>query len=150
MKERNYLPFDLEAAKAGRPVMTRRDDSVHIITFEMVAPTYPIVAIITHKNGREPVKTFTRDGRFRCYYESDEDLVMAPLEYKETFWVNLYLGRNGRVVIGNGVFSTEEKAKEESCLAAFGLNYLDTVAVKVEWHEGEPQPRTAEGKGGEE
>ena len=145
MKDKNYLPFDLEEAKAGRPVITRTGYSVHIITFETKAPIYPIVAIITHKDGRESVKTFTREGRFRCYCESDEDLVMAPLEYSNTFWINLYLGRDSRVVVGNGIFISEHEAKEESHLKPFGLTYLATVAVKVEWHEGEPQPRTAAG-----
>ena len=149
MERNNYRPFDLEAAKAGRPVMTKMGDSVEIVSFEMHNPSYPIAAIITQREtGLQAVGSFTQDGRVfdEGGEESPGDLVMAPLEYKDTFWINLYLGRNGRVMAGNGVFSSEAKAKEESCLAAFGLNYLDTVEVEVEWHEGEPQPSTAEGE----
>ncbi len=148
MEKKNYRQFDWEAAKAGRPVMTRIGDRVEIVSFEMHHPSYPIAAIITQREtGLQAVGCFTLDGKaFDTGEESPGDLVMAPLEFSDTFWVNLYLERDSRVMAGNGVFSTEEKAKEESCLAAFGLNYLDTVAVKVEWHEGEPQPRTAAGE----
>ena len=147
--ERNNYKFDLEAAKAGRPVMSENGEKVELVRFDLNNELYPILGIITHWNGTQDCEQYTLDGR-RVRHTSEDleegDLVMVPLEYEDTFWINLYLGRDSRVVAGNGVFSSEEKAKEESCLAAFGLTYLDTVAVKVEWHEGEPQPSTAEGE----
>ena len=151
MKDKNYLPFDLEAAKAGRPVMTARGEKVEIVRFDLNNEKYPLLGVITLENGKQEAETYTIQGRQTIVSHPDEnpmdfDLVMAPLEYKDTMWVNVYFdGGNGRVVKGNYVFSSENEAKVESRSAAPRLTYLDTVAVKVEWHEGEPQPGTAAG-----
>ena len=64
MKDRNYLPFDLEAAKAGRPVMTRRGDKVDFITCDLNKTEWPIAAIITDREtGCQQVRSFLRNGR---------------------------------------------------------------------------------------
>ena len=143
MKKKNYKPFDLEAAKAGRPVMNLMGERVEIVRFDLNNEDYPLLGIVTRKDGTEVPETYTLTGR-QWNGNRDEtpwefDLVMAPLECKERYFVNVYFNNMTKAIkTGNGFFSSEEEAIEHgSDMMPYGLNYLDTVPVEVEWHEGE-------------
>ena len=101
----NLKPFDLEAAKAGKPVCTRDGHKVRIICFDYNGETgdYPIVALVHYNKGNkcyERVLKYTSDGLFNKYgdYQHDDDLMMLP-EKKEG-WVNIYKSDNGTYYTG--------------------------------------------------
>lgn len=115
METKNFKPFDLEAAKAYKPVCTRDGREARIICFDRIGK-YPIIALV--KNGEnENVYFYHNNGRDNKEdREKDYDLVMKP-EIKSG-WINI--NKN------NGFYETEEDAKKNQ------LND-DFVAVKVEF-----------------
>ena len=142
MKKKNYRPFDLEAAKAGRPVMNVAGERVEIVRFDLNNEDYPLLGIVTRKDGTEVSETYTLTGRQwngnRDETPWDFDLVMSPMEIKERYFVNVFFdNRTKTIETGNGLFSSEEEAIEHGPdMMLYGLNYLDTVPVEIEWHEG--------------
>ena len=87
--EKNLKPFNLNAAKQGKPVCTRDSCKARIICFDRKDNT-PIVALIERVDGIEILQCFYNDGK--CFHDStsDNDLMMLP-EKKEG-WVNVYKG----------------------------------------------------------
>lgn len=71
-------PFNLEQAKAGKPVCTRNGQEVRIICFDAKLKNYPIVALVKEKGStQEYLHTYTNEGRI--YYKNPThslDLVM--------------------------------------------------------------------------
>ena len=115
-------PFDLEAAKAGKPVCTRDGYKARIICFDAKGMHQPIVALVTQDNGVEYIETYYSNGRFNddINSQSGGDLMMLP--EKKVGWVNLYDDMK--------IYASEERAK-------IGIsperNYIATT--KVEWEE---------------
>lgn len=68
-------PFNLEEAKAGKPVCTRNGKPVRIIEFNMKDEKFPIVAIIG--GDKEEVGTFTLQGTYYISIENPRDLMMT-------------------------------------------------------------------------
>ena len=117
--------FDLEAAKAGKPVCTRDGRKARIICKDLKANKYPIVAAVLGADGVEFPHTYTLDGIYSEGEESGFDLMILP-EKKEG-WVNLYRGFNG--IYAKNVFDTKQEALEyisdcETCIAT----------IKIEWY----------------
>lgn len=78
-KENNkFKPFDLEQAKAGKPVCTRDGRKARIIYFDAKLKNYSIVALVKEKGStQEYLHTYTNEGRI--YYKNPTrslDLVM--------------------------------------------------------------------------
>lgn len=117
-KKLNLKPFDLEAAKAGKPVCTRDGRNVRIICFDR-KDVKSIVALVESSNDeREDVCCYNADG-LNLNNPSVFDLMMLP-EKKEG-WVNVYKER---------VYDT----KEEAVKAKYdGATYVDTV--NINWEE---------------
>ena len=117
---KNLKPFDLEAAKAGKPVCTRDGRKVRIICFDRInGDYYKIVACVTAFDGDfEEVLFYGIDGYIvDSQNPKDEDLMMLP-EKKEG-WI--LLRKDGCV------FDNEEVAKK-NCTG-------DYFVAKVEWEE---------------
>ena len=117
---KNLKPFNLEAAKSGKPVYTRNGRKARIICFDSNG-SRPIVALVTECDDEEemPYK-YHCDGYYNCQsIPSDNDLMMLP-ERKEG-WVNVYKER---------IYSTKEEAIEATC---DGATYIDTI--KFSWEE---------------
>ena len=117
----NLKPFNLEAAKDGKPVCTRNGRKARIICFDAKG-THPIIALVSDPNieGEETPFCYTNDGFYNnpnC--ESYHDLMMLP-EKKEG-WVNVYKER---------IYSTKEEAIEATY---DGVTYVDTI--KISWEE---------------
>ena len=111
--------FDLDAAKAGKPVCTRDGRKARIICFDLKNEEYPIVAAIGNDSS-ETLLCYTINGEIvKGNYKSDKDLMMLP-EKKEG-WVNVYKER---------IYSTKEEAIEATY---DGATYVDTV--KISWEE---------------
>lgn len=142
-KKLNLKPFDLEAAKAGKPVCTRDGRKARIICFDYKGDSnaYPILALISTINSRgvpsEIIAKYTEDGRYVKYnnVEYNEDLMILP-EKKEG-WMNIYnhnrprtSSENCYIMTGVSVFETKEGAIS---YIDKDKEYIDTV--KIEWEE---------------
>lgn len=74
-------PFDLEEAKAGKPVCTRDGRKVEIISFEYPIKGYPILAKVFFGKDDYEKFTFTESGTFFVAdKESEADLMMVEDE----------------------------------------------------------------------
>ena len=79
-------PFDLEAAKAGKPVCTRDGRKARIICFDTINKgNYPIIALLEDK-GSEAIFYYNKDGK--CNVGTELDLMMLP-EKKEG-WIIIH------------------------------------------------------------
>ena len=130
-KKLNLKPFDLEAAKACKPVCTRDGRKVRILCYDLKGAEYPIVALVeAHDYLDESISTYDRNGRFDHDRENKNDLMMLP-EKKEG-WVNVYKSYNvgKKTPCIASIYPTKEEAKKSSVV---GFDYVDTV--KIEWEE---------------
>lgn len=129
-KENNkFKPFDLEQAKAGKPVCTRRGHKARIICFDAkISGNYPIIALVedVHHPTYEVVYSFSNEGEYRKGDTHSLDLVMLP--EKREGWINIYPGANGSVACSNPYETKEEALKNSKC-----SNVIDTV--RIEWYE---------------
>lgn len=130
MKEKklNLKPFDLEAAKAGKPVCTRDGRKARIICFDAKC-NKPIVALIYDCN-KETVLQYLENGRFFVDQIDKYDLMMFP--QKKEGWVNVYKSYNvgKKIPCMASIYPTKEEAKKSSVV---GFDYVDTV--NIEWEE---------------
>lgn len=134
----NLKPFDLEAAKAGKPVYTRDGRKARIICFDAKRKDGKnIVALIPSKEypGFEDLVAYPNNGNYHGGHENDGDLMMLP-EKKEG-WVNIYnrnrprtSSENCYIMTGVSVFETKEGAIS---YIDKDKEYIDTV--KIEWEE---------------
>lgn len=126
----NLKPFNLEEAKAGKPVCTRDGRKVRIVCFDRI-DARPILALVPSTNGKgESVFDYFVSGkRIANSLESDLDLMM--LSEKKEGWVNIVRGNDGRSYMGRGIFQSKEEA--ENTIKAFSDNLIDTV--KICWEE---------------
>lgn len=119
-------PFNLEEAKAGKPVITRAGHIVRVVCWDRKDEFYPILALVGE---REDPLYFTTEGRFYNLEKSRLDLVMAP-EKKEG-WINIYnIDKINDNRTTAGVFLMEEQAIESGKKEP---NYITTI--KIEWEE---------------
>lgn len=109
-------PFDLEAAKAGKPVCTRDGKKVRIVCFDKVG-AYPIIALV-QEVGMETCHFYSQDGK--CADCGNEYDLMMLCEKKKGY-VNIY---------SNMIHDTLEdadRARED----VNDSNYIETL--EVEW-----------------
>lgn len=133
-KKLNLKPFDLEAAKAGKPVCTRDGRKARIICFDYKgdANSYPILALILDATERgvptEIIAKYTEDGRYAKYnnVKNDEDLMMLP--WKKEGWVRIYKSASNVYYLSSNIYKTEEEAKHSSDCCYVG-------ASKISWEE---------------
>ena len=123
-------PFNLEEAKAGKPVCTRDGKPARIICFNRKADRYPIIALVD-KGPFEVVYTYTNEGMYNYGGLSDFDLLMASI--KREGWVNIYekdITNNISDRASGYIFSTKGEALE-----AVGNNSEHIDTIKIEWEE---------------
>lgn len=137
-KKLNLKPFDLEAAKAGKPVCTRDGHKARIICFDYNGETgdYPIVALVHYNKGNkcyERVLKHTSDGLFNKYgdCQHDDDLMMLP-EKKEG-WVNVYRDCYGANITKDDNIYSSREAAIASAQFIDGNHYVATT--KINWEE---------------
>lgn len=119
----NLKPFDLEAAKSGKPVYTRDGRKARIICFDAKFPkTGNIVTLVEKENGEEVTLYHYDDGH--CSIGRGYDLMMST-EKKEG-WVNVYNLDN--IYSTGRVHSSKEEAEKRK-----DINYVATI--KIEWEE---------------
>ena len=126
----NLRPFDLEAAKSGKPVCTRGGRKARIICFDFKNDDYPLVAAVEEHEGKELTLMYTNKGFFYQSEKKDNlDLMMLP-EKKEG-WLNIVKGTDGSYCCKGEVHSDYNDAILEN------INVLDKrgITVKIEWDE---------------
>ena len=118
-------PFNLEEAKAGKPICTRDGDKARVICFDVQGRMPPLAALITDLDGDEYVSLHREDGT--SVHNPDEDLFMAPSI--QCWWVAVYALPNGDMEVGKRLYPTRDAALKYSCV-------IGRVGVtKVEWEE---------------
>lgn len=118
-------PFNLEEAKAGKPVVTRGGKPARIVCWDRKNEFYPILALVGEKE--EPLY-FTTEGRFYNLEESRLDLFMAPEKHEG--WINIYkytIDTNRR---GGSIYPTKEEAINKG---RSNSDYITTIHVT--WEE---------------
>lgn len=92
-------PFDLEEAKAGKPVCTRAGRKVEIISFEHPIKGYPILAKVFFGKDDYEKFTFTESGTFFVAgKESEADLMMAEDEIEiPSLWTQSCTEENTKI-----------------------------------------------------
>ena len=126
METSKLKPFNLEAAKAGKPVCTRDGRKARIICFDAKRKDKKsIIALVPSKDypGFEDLITYPNNGNYYGGHENDGDLMMLP-EKKEG-WINIY--KEG--LLDTKVYNTKEEAFNKASLN----DYVDTV--KICWEE---------------
>lgn len=122
-KKLNLKEFDLEAAKAGKPVCTRDGRKARIICFDLNNKNFPIVAII-NCDTEENAYQYDIDG---VCDEHDNNLNLMMSHEKKEGWVNLCKNNYG-YTLAVGVFPNREEA-----VSNCPPSYLGTI--KIEWEE---------------
>lgn len=127
-KKLSLKPFDLEAAKAGKPVCTRDGRKARIICFDAKRKDRKnIIALVPSKeySGVEDLITYPNNGNYYGGHENDGDLMMLP--EKKDGWINLCKNNYGDT-LAVGVFPSREEA-----VSNCPPSYLGTI--KIEWEE---------------
>ena len=124
---KNLKPFDLEAAKAGKPVCTRDGRKARIICFNAKRDA-PIIALVTTNYGKEIPYDYSLDGLSANSENEDNDLMM--LREMHEGWVNVFRTPGGRTTIGC-LHPTREDAISQ--VDKRDLTYVTTT--KIEWED---------------
>lgn len=127
-KKLNLKEFDLEAAKAGKPVCTRDGRKARIICFDAKRKDGKnIMALIPSKEypGFEDLVAYPNNGNYHGGHENDGDLMM--LTKKKEGWLNIYKDFEDRICC---IYKTKEEALEKKETED---DYITTV--KIEWEE---------------
>ena len=127
-KKLNLKPFDIQKAKAGKPVCTRDGRKARIICFDLKNDEYPIVAAVGNDCFENPF-CYTENGKLTNGIESDKDLMMLP--EKKGGWINIIKTEDGGYCCKGEVHSDYNDAFIEN------INVLDNrgITVKIEWEE---------------
>ena len=116
--------FDLEQAKAGKPVCTRHGNKARIICFDKRGSEHPIVALIDNKFSVESTRYYSIDGK-DCIFDQ-YDLFMA--EERREAWIKLLCDASGNHKIVDKLYKTKAEAEAD--------NYLGCVAnILIKWEE---------------
>ena len=129
---KNLKPFDLEAARSGKPVCTRDGRKARIICFDAKRKDEKsIIALVPSKDylGFEDLIAYPDNGNYYGGHENDADLMMLP--EKHDGWVNLRKEAYGDDIVALGKIY---KSHEEAVTAAKGMDrYI--ASVKIEWEK---------------
>ena len=119
--------FNLEEAKAGKPVCTRNGKKVRILSYNRFNKSgYNIVALILNANGEEIIRSYMNDGTSFKDVQNPDDLMMKTTLQRG--WICLYKTPNGEIVTGGSIYDTKAEAETASA------KELDCIGVTdVKW-----------------
>ena len=121
-------PFDLEAAKAGAPVIQRCGSPARIVDFNLKNEDYPLAVVYTDEHNDEHVIEFSVEGKYYDPTREDyRDLMMAPV--KKTGWLNVYPS-NVPFPVGvcSHIYPSQAAADEEA-------GKHRKACIHIEWEE---------------
>ena len=129
----NLKPFDLEAARSGKPVCTRDGRKARVICFDVKGANYPILTLV-EECGKE--STYCYDICGKSTVHTYMDLMMLPEKHEG--WINLYNADTTFRYVDGRVYKTKDEAvqeaKEEVEKGQREKNeYIDTI--KIAWEE---------------
>lgn len=116
--ENKLRTFNLDEAKAGKPVCTREGRNARIICFDCRIESFPIVALVSGALGREEIISYDEAG-YSSTREPENRLFMLP--EKKTGYINVY---------NKLIYNSEEDARDG---ITDDPDYVGTI--KVEWEE---------------
>ena len=121
---KNLKPFDLQAARSGKPVCTRDGRKARIICFDSKNDSRrPIVALVEH-NDNELLYEYTIEGKERfSHISTTETSDLMTLPEKKEGWVNVYrdsFGLNCSIIYDN----------KDIALSRIDRNEEDAVTIK--------------------
>ena len=119
--------FDLEAAKAGKPVCTRDGRKARIICFDKQNDYYPIIALVT-VDEKECIFQYTNKGEYLDGNDNTRCNNLIILLEKKEGWVNVYKG-SGCISVYPRIYKSRDEAVSDNTAA----NRIDTV--KITWEE---------------
>ena len=123
MTDTKLKPFDLTAALAGAPVVTRDGRKVlQIAHFPMAAKLFAIVVVV---EDNDFPTTLDANGKYMHDLDREVDLFMAPV--KRTVWVTMY--RHDCREIYSGVVGN---TKEETMRFSSAKNHIGTYPLEIE------------------
>ena len=122
----NLKPFDIQKAKAGKPVCTRDGRKARIICFDAEGE-HPIIALVTDGVQESPYN-YSKEGYYHAEgVETMVDLMMAS--EKKTGWINI-MSSTEHYVYCAMIYPTEMEA------VADVLDVEDYIAtIQIEWEE---------------
>lgn len=126
-------PFDLEAAKAGKPVCTISGKKARIICYDAKNEFYPLVCLVETSPGYEENIMYSIEGKYFATRDdvNPKDLCMAD-EHHEGY-VNIWKNTENILECGY-VYELEEEAINSANNYCFP--YKKHIAtVKIEWSE---------------
>ncbi len=125
-------PFNLEKAKAGKPVCTRKGYPVRIICFDRVNDESPIVALITTDDGTETIVCYNKNGMAYGTLDKKHSLNLMMKPEKKQGWINVYRIKKvgSELASFTYIYPTKEEALE---CAAENNRYIGTFPF--EWEE---------------
>lgn len=128
--------FDLEAAKRGAEVCTRRGNSVRIITFYSKAiidgTSQPIIVEFECDNGNVVVSSFSENGHYFTKEKSPYDLMMRDDDYLERLeWIEYGDHIADASKMGNSVVKQNLITETPTCKES-----LPVGLTKREWFAG--------------
>lgn len=118
--------FNLEEAKAGKPVCTRDGRKARIICYD-VKNKFSIVAVVTDKDNCEDVYQYKDNGKYDTEI-SNLDLMMKS--EKHVGWTNIYRGD-----FGSGCFRTVGIYKSKELAVGYKSCSGYIATIKVEWED---------------
>lgn len=119
-------PFDLEAAKAGKPIQRRDGTKMRFIAHvpDSVRSSRVIVMSEPHK-----LLSFRDErGTYMTVGTNNYDLFMAPVV--KTYWANVWADSLG-VFVGKA-YPSEYSAKEDYRLLNHAYTHLKTISFEIE------------------
>lgn len=119
--------FNLEEAKAGKPVVNNHGLPARIVCFDRrynIKPGFPILALVD-SNGDELCRTYSLEG----IGANGDELMMKP--EKTTLWTNVYIIGGGYHVGQTPLYSSKNGALG-NIITSKGYTYIDTVKIEVE------------------
>lgn len=129
----NLKPFELQKAKAGKPVCTRDGRKARIVCFDKKNDYYPIIALVEYDE-KECIFQYTSEGEYIDGNESTSYRNLMMLPEKKEGWVNIYrdIDNNTPYTENDNIYSSRDKAKESAKMLNM-KTYIDTI--KVYWEE---------------
>lgn len=131
-------PFNLEEAKAGKPVCTRDGHSVRIICFDRVVDGIPIVALITTDDSTETVVYYDENGiahgmlGAKLPLNFPLNLMMKP--EKKQGWFAIYRScSNKHVAATTHIYATKEEV--ENIIKENAVEDEIIEIRKIEWEK---------------
>lgn len=121
-------PFDLTAALAGAPVVTRDGRKVLQIAH---FPSVKYYQLFVLAEAEFSVNALTENGEIREGHQHSLDLFMAPV--KRTVWVNMYRSNQafyGNDLYGAGLIFNSKHDAEETAKGDKG--YIGTYPLEIE------------------